>query len=143
MTVTGLFNPSHILRVFLAKEYAFEIRYPDQIVRIAHGKGTWDLAKLNISGVIDFLAVQDYGAGVTGTNTMSVALFKKIGEDILFGDNLTREKDAQAIEKALSIWGGDPKTIQEIVAVQPGRNACINERTGEFDLSARQNEFFK
>lgn len=145
MIVTGLFNPSHILRVFLAKEYAFEIMYPDQLVRITHGKGTWNLAKLNAFGVIDFLVIQDYGTGISGSNKMSVALFKTIAAEILPIEmtDITREVDAKAIEKALRVWGGDPTTILGITAVQPGRNAGLNEDTGDFELRPRENEFFK
>ena len=151
MTVEGLFNPSHLIRTFLAHEYAFSIFYPKHEIRIAHGKGTWSCVKIRQGQVIDWVIIQDMGTGNESENEMTKALFDKIQQDnwenikYRFREDqlCDRDGDSLFIENALTVWGGKTSSIEEIVVVQPGRNASVDERTGEYILHPRIGEFVK
>lgn len=151
MTVTGFPNPSHVIRLFIANEYAFDIRYPKHSVRVAHWKGSWRLAKVRGGEVVDGVTVHDFGTGVESDSELTKALFEKIMEDALEkarknrpeGRGPDREDDALGIEAALLIWGGRAADVAGIEVVQPGRNALVDFGTGEFSLSPRAEEFRK
>lgn len=138
MTVTGLSNPTHLLRLFLSKEYAFDVVYPTHIIRIAHRKGFWCLRK----STGDYLTVGDYSNGslVDCANSMTRALFETLITENLPLD-ATRADEASVIERAMRIWAGNPNTITEFIVVQPGRNASIDQDTGDYVLSAQPSCF--
>lgn len=149
--IQGHYNPSSIVRLFLAHEYAFEIIYDKYTVRIGHTKGNWYIAKIHndIRTVADRVIVYDFGSGIDAENSMTLALFQKmkelrwekVGSKYDIGEGFTRDDDAYWIEQALAIWGGNPSKIREINVVQPGRNAMIDFQTGDFELNAAPNEF--
>lgn len=148
MTVTGLFNPTHILRDFLAREYAFSIVYPGRSLRVAHAKGTWTCAKIQNGHVVDYIVIQDCCSGIDCKNEMTLSLFKIIQDQVhkdhakrFPGGFMSREIDAKFIEMAFMIWGGHPRTIISMDVLQPGRNANVDETDGNIGLSPREGEF--
>ncbi len=148
MTVEGFFNPSHILRTCLSREYAFSISYPKHEVRVGHHKGTWFCGKLKEGILIDYIEITDCFSGSRSKNDMTKAFYDQIAGDAekKLGksrdqDNWDRNDEAEPIEKFLSVWGGRPATILKIQVVQPGRNSSVDEDTGEFYFSPREEEF--
>lgn len=143
MIVEGLTNPSHVIRSFLINEYAFSIAYITHEVRIAHHKGTWYCVKIKNDAVEDSILIQDDFSGVVTDSEMAEALYEQIQVDsakkIHFPSD--RRDEAYVIEKFLRIWGGRTGTVVKISAVQPGRNASINQDTGDFVLSPAELEF--
>lgn len=144
MIVEGLFNPSHIVRTFVSHEYAFEIKYKDHAIRIAHTKGTWSCCKLKDGTVIDYVEINDCRSGVDSDNGMLEALVESIQEQLAAKNATTNERDwdGKMIEKVLSIWGGKPSSIERISVVQPGRNAWVDNTTGNFFFAPREGEFY-
>lgn len=142
MTVEGLFNPSHVLRSFIAAEYAFCVFYPKHEIRIAHQKGSWYCVKMEKTEIIDTIQIDDSFGSHWAMMDMTEALYDSLKTQHRSLPP-TRENEALVIEKFLKIWGGKTQTVGKIVAVQPGRNAIIDGDTGEFELSPREDEFKK
>ena len=143
MFIQGLSNPSHVLRCFLANEYAFEIAYPNHSVRVAHGKGTWSMGKVKDGNVVGRIEVLDCFSGCSSDDEMTRGLYEEIQRmrTERKKDAHGRDEEAYVIEMFLRIWGGKPSGITAVHVVQPGRNAWVGESTGEFSLSPRWEEW--
>ena len=113
--VEGFYNPAHIIRTFIAKEYAFSYFFEDREVRGA----------------------QSYNEL---TQSLAEAIMHQNSEEL--DKNPTRATEAEILWKMLEIWGGRAKNVLKITVVQPGRNASIDEETLEFVLSPREEEFY-
>ena len=48
MNLSGGMQAKHLVELFLAKEYAVEMTYPNKVVKFGHHKGTWFFFKKNI-----------------------------------------------------------------------------------------------
>lgn len=143
--VEGFYNPAHVIRTFIAKEYAFSYFFEDREIRVAHHKGQWTCAKIiKESGATDWFAWDDCGSGVQSYNELTQSLAEAImhqnsGE---LAKNPTRGAESEILWKMLEIWGGKAKNVLKITVVQPGRNASIDESTLEFVLNPREEEFY-
>ena len=148
MFVQGAMNPEHLIRLFLAKEYAFSITYSSGIeLRIAHHKGLWYVARFSEKKCVDsFTLGDDYYlespfpltyAMVEGLVRMKIEQ-SKVPHDGTY----TREFPSFVLSCVFGIFGGLPDKVEKIEVVQPGRNATIDEN-GEFQLAPRPEDFKK
>lgn len=150
--IQGVYNPTHIIRLFLENEYAFSITYKTGVeVRVSHHKGTWLVGRLKDNTLQNFFDYGDNG-DVNGSNGRLVddQLVRRMVEEITRsalaeykGTSEWREGHAFALERALRVFGGKVEDIERIDVVQPGRNAVVDYVTGEFALYPREDEFSK
>lgn len=142
MKLEGFFNEAHLVRLFLAKEYAFVLTYGNKRVHIAHTKGSWSIAKMDLDIVLDHFVIHDCQSGFEAKNELTSGLIEKMME-LDASKESSREADAALIFSILEIWAGNHNKIQAIHVMQPGRNAWVDEHTGMFSFSPRENEFYK
>lgn len=143
MQIEGFTNPSHILRTFIAREYAFSYEVgEDKEIRVAHAKGSWYFGKLKAGVPVDYFVWSDSCSGIYSENEMTksyleerISLWKRSCD--------TRDSEADLIESALHVWAGAPTSIKSFCVVQPGRNAQLDESTLDFTLFPRVEEFHK
>lgn len=139
MLVEGFSNPSHILKSFIANEYAFSFYLKDKEIRVAHHKGTWTFAKLKDGILQDHFEWYDTFSGCLSQNELTHSFISSIQKGAK-GD-ISRNNEAAFIIKALEVWAGPLQEIVKVSVVQPGRNAWVDNE-GEFKLSASPNEFY-
>lgn len=147
MVISGEYNPSHIVKEFLGREYAFTIGYSTGVlVNVGHHKGVWYLAKIKDKKVVDYFELEDCFSFIRAENDMTRGLIDaqtQVKGRLYKDDNDARAYPASVIEAVLCVWGGKPQSITDIVVVQAGRNAWIDEKTGSFDLHPRPEEWSK
>lgn len=136
MQIEGFVNARHVLTAFLAHEYAFSYYVRDKEIRVGHHKGTWFIAKMKDGKLYDQFSWGDGYSGVESPNEFTKSFVNSIRtlpqrED----DSHSRFPEALSIMKALEIWGGPSEEVTKVCAVQPGRNAYIDEVTGDFVLN--------
>lgn len=143
MILEGLFNPSHVIRLCISREYAFAIQYETSQIRVAHHKGGWYCGKLRNGKIEDHLIMYDEGSGEETENEMLKALIQTTHAQEFRKTSRPdgRDFDALKLEKVLRIWGGSLDKIKKISVVQPGRNAMVDIESGDFILSPRPEEF--
>lgn len=144
MTVSGPFNPTHIVRSFLEHEYAFEIHYPTHSVRIAHNKGTWFLVRVKEGRADDFIEIRDCFGGAECKNDLTLSLYTFF-EQKQFAkgcdDPRNRYEESIIIDQFLRIWGGPYEKAESIAVYQPGRNSYVDDVRLEIELYPREAEF--
>lgn len=139
MKIEGFVNPEHIVRAFIANEYAFELQWSDRSsVRVAHHKGTWCIAKIKkIDGKDLLIEGFDYndlcGLSSTGLLPNASPFVKGFFSSKLGETGGSRYSQAKMLGDFINIWGGKLQDIECAVVVQPGRNAVIHE-DGQFSL---------
>lgn len=149
MIIEGNLNPSHIVRLFIEAEYAFSIHYASGVeARVTHHKGTWFYAHLKDEKVDQYFLYTDSGEVISPNSLLqrmvetihqeNIATYLKAGKT-----NTWRELPAIVLQKALEIASGRFTDVTSIMSHQPGRNASIDEITGEFSFSPRTEEFSK
>lgn len=144
MIVDGFSNPTHILRTCLAHEYAFSYEINGKVIHVAHTKGTWSFGKLQNGELIDYFTWGDSFTEVQSSHELtksfitSIQLQGKNDKHTILGE---RDTEARWIEKALYVWAGPSLLIERISVIQPGRNAFVDELSGEFILSPREQDF--
>lgn len=129
MTLTGNVNTSHVLHMMIEREYAFTITWKDGEVRVAHYKGTWELAKGSerVSFCDDFTVVSE--------NPLVTGLLNKLSEDFkLKGLEGNRRACGSVLVPFIEVWGGKFRDIESVEVRQDGRNATLDSY-GEFALS--------
>jgi len=140
--VEGFYNPAHIIRTFIAKEYAFSYFFEDREIRIAHEKGVWTFAKVKKDlESSDWFSWADMASGIFSQNELTKSFAESViaqNGELIDG---TREGEAEVIWKVLEIWAGKGSKVMNIVVRQPGRNARVEEETLEFAFHPAQAEF--
>lgn len=149
MFIQGLTNPEHVIELFLNKEYAFSVSYKDGIeIRAAHHKGFWYIARIKDGKM---LLLIEYGDNndVVCSDPLAKAMAESI-RDLKLSQGAEkrwrieeREFCGFIISTFLGVIGGKKDDIEKIEVVQPGRNAYIDENTGDFCLSPRPEEWGK
>lgn len=129
----GPFDRSTIIRCWIAKEYAFEIRYSIGVtVRVAFHKGTWHVVKLGLEDrYIDGFESTDEG-GISCENPLLHGLIETTML-VSSKEDDPRNGPARIIESVLRIWAAVPEKIDKMICFQPGRNAFLGD-AGEFIL---------
>jgi len=147
MKIQGFFDPTHIIRTFIANEYAFELQWINRpLVRIAHHKGTWFFAKIDQEGsVVDRFNYGDNGDldfmedGSKASPFVQGFIASRRNDK---GDTTSRYAQAKVLVDLIHFWGGKLQEVDLINVVQPGRNATLLA-DGEFSLVPREDEWTK
>ena len=136
MKLTGKVNSSHLLHMMIEREYAFLITWENKSVRVAHYKGTWELAKIKDGSIVERVSFcDDYTTIVTPQNPLSLGLLNKLSEEYkLKGLEGNRRACSAVLVPFLEIWGGIFSQIETIEIMQDGRNATLDP-SGDFALS--------
>jgi len=150
MLLQGPVNQSHLIRMMLENEYAFSVQYEDKKeIRCAHYKGLWTVAFYK-NGLLwktfcmdDTCNMDNHSWQIDPILKGFMEARKERLESKYENGDFHREYPAEVLYDILVLLAGHNNNIQTINIVQPGRNARIDEFTGEFFLAPREGEFKK
>jgi hypothetical protein len=147
MLLEGLYNQDHFIKMMLEKEYAFSLAYTDgHEVRVGHHKGNWTFAQFKNGELVRTFDIDDrpdmgyefkIDALLRGYTTSRIEFHEKKVEDNF------RELPAKVILDVVKLLVGEKNQVVRVDVKQPGRNAHIDQFTGEFSFSPREGEFKK
>jgi hypothetical protein len=133
----------------LENEYAFSVKYNSGVeVRVAHFKGVWTLLRYKEGKATGWFSFDDSGSVVDASDafvrSFIDAVLERFVEDTKgYGWWNERSMDALLLSKVFGVMGGKDSDVTHISVVQPGRNAILDPKTGEFDLQPSEPEFRK
>lgn len=148
MNIQGLLSPTHLIRLCLEHEYAFSVTFKENVeIRVSHYKGTWKVLRMKEDVVTGWFSYCDSGALEQASDDFIQAFVCSVIETFKkdrnqFGE-YHRSTDALLLSRLIQIIGGKDEDIITVSIVQPGRNALLNEDTGDFELYPRIEEFRK
>jgi hypothetical protein len=135
MLLSGNFNREHILRQFFSCEYAFKIFWDHLEIRVAHHRGTWYLVKVEKEVFTDYFEINDQWIVWDKANPILQGFIQAQKELFDTGERTMREAIAIALTNVLTVWGDVLQRIKGVEVIQPGRNASIDDETGDFWLA--------
>jgi len=136
MLIQGLFNNAHFVGELFLREYAFSLSWLDKKeIRVAHSKGTWFVMKIDSDKQKSFFKINDMwefnGLGHAMVRAFIDMYQKELKPDMT--NKLDRRSSlAFVLAELTHSWVSPLEGIQTINCFQPGRNARLDEETGDF-----------